>query len=99
LPAGANPVGLARVGPDPANAARLDALGIWRRIRQAFPDQRQRELVWACWVEGERSSDRLAQILGVDHVPVKQRQRRVKNARDVARRKLQEMGLIDDEAD
>jgi hypothetical protein len=99
LPAGANPVGLARVGPDPANAERLDALGIWRRIRQAFPDERQRELVWVCWVEGERSSDRLAKVLGVDHLPVEQRQRRVKDARDVARRKLLKMGLIDDEAD
>jgi RNA polymerase sigma-70 factor (ECF subfamily) len=99
LPPGANPVGLARVGPDPANAERLDALGMWRRIRQAFPDERERELVWVCWVEGERSSDRLAEVLGVDHLPVEQRRRRVKDARDVARRKLQRIGLIDDEAD
>lgn len=99
LPPGANPVGLARVGPDPANAERLDALGMWRRIRQTFPDERERELVWVCWVEGERSSDRLAEVLGVDHLPVKQRRRRVKDARDVARRKLQRIGLIVDEAD
>jgi hypothetical protein len=99
LPPGANPVGLARVGPDPANAERLDALGMWRRIRQAFPDERERELVWVCWVEGEHSSDRLAVVLGVDHLPVEQRRRRVKDARDVARRKLQRIGLIDDEAD
>jgi RNA polymerase sigma-70 factor, ECF subfamily len=99
LPAGVEPLGMARVGPDPGNAERLDALGLWRRIRQAFPDERERELVWACWVEGERSSDRLAQILGVYHLPVEQRRRRVKDARDVARRKLQRMGLIDDEPD
>jgi hypothetical protein len=50
-------------------------------------------------VERERSSDRLAEVLGVDHLPVKQRRRRVKDARDVARRKLRRIGLIDDEAD
>jgi RNA polymerase sigma-70 factor (ECF subfamily) len=99
LPPRANPVGLARVSPDPANAERLDALGVWRRIRQLFPDERERELVWACWVEGERSSDRLAEILGVDHLPVEQRRRRVKDARDVAKRKLRRMGLIDNETD
>ena len=99
LPPRANPIGLARVSPDPANAERLDALGMWRRIRQVFPDERERELVWACWVEGERSSERLAEILGVDHLPVEKRRRRVKDARDVAKRKLRRMGLIDDEAD
>jgi hypothetical protein len=72
---------------------------MWRRIRQVFPDERERELVWACWVEGERSSERLAEILGVDHLPVEKRRRRVKDARDVAKRKLRRMGLIDYEAD
>jgi RNA polymerase sigma-70 factor (ECF subfamily) len=99
LPPGARPVGLARVSPDPADAERLDALDVWRRIRHVFPDERERELVWACWVEGERSSDRLAEILGVGHLPVEQRRRRVKDARDVAKRRLRRMGLIDDEGD
>ena len=99
LPPGANPIGLARVGPDPANAERLDALGVWSRIRRAFPDERERELVWACWVEGERSSERLAEILGVDHLPVEQRRRRVKDVRELAKRKLRRMGLIDHEAE
>jgi hypothetical protein len=50
-------------------------------------------------VDGERSSEELATILGVDHLPVEQRRRRVKDARDVARRKLRRMGLIDDDLD
>lgn len=96
LPAGAAPVGLARVSPDPDDADRLDHLDIWRRIREVCPDERERELIWACWVEHERSSDRLAHILGVDHLPVERRRRKVKDARDVARRKLRRIGLIDD---
>ncbi len=67
----------------------------WRR----FLDECERELIWACWVEGESSTEELALILGVDHLPVEQRRRRVKNARDVARRKLLRMGLINDDLD
>ncbi|MGH3714556.1 MAG: hypothetical protein ACRDT4_14010 [Micromonosporaceae bacterium] len=94
---GVTPIGQARLAPDPANAERLDALGVWRRIRQTCPDEHERELIWACWVDGERSSEELARILGVQHLPVEQRRRRVKDARDVARRKLLRMGLIDDD--
>lgn len=96
LPRGSSAFGLARVAADPDDAGRLDHLDIWRRIREVCPDQRERELIWACWVEHERSSDRLAQILGVDHLPVDRRRRKVKDARDVARRKLRRIGLIDD---
>jgi RNA polymerase sigma-70 factor, ECF subfamily len=91
------PIGRVRLAPDPANAERLDGLGAWRRIRQACPDERERELIWACWVEGERSTEELAKILGVEHLPVDQRRLRVKNARDVARRKLQRLGLVDND--
>jgi RNA polymerase sigma-70 factor (ECF subfamily) len=97
--AGVTPIGQARLAPAPDNAERLDGLGVWRRIRQACPDERERELIWACWVDGERSSEELARILGVDYLPVEQRRRRVKDARDVARRKLRRMGLIDDDLD
>jgi RNA polymerase sigma-70 factor (ECF subfamily) len=91
---GAVPVGMSRIGPDPDDAGRLDRAGMWHRIREGFPEERQREFVWACFVEQERSSDRLACILGCDHLPVEQRRRKVKNARDVALRKLRRMGLI-----
>jgi len=99
VPKGVKLIGQARLAPDPANAERLDALGVWRRIRQACPDECERELIWACWVEGESSTEELARILGVDRLPVEQRRRRVKNARDVARRKLLRMGLINDDLD
>jgi RNA polymerase sigma-70 factor, ECF subfamily len=99
VPNGATPIGQARLAPDPANAERLDGLDVWRRVRQACPDERERELIWACWVEGESSTEELSRILGVEHLPVEQRRRRVKNARDVARRKLLRMGLIDDDVD
>lgn len=92
--AGATPVGMSWVGPDPDDAARLDRGDIWRRIRDGFPEEQQREFIWACFVEQERSSDRLAQILGYDQLPVDQRRRKVKNTRDVAQRKLRRMGLI-----
>jgi hypothetical protein len=96
LPSPVSVLGLAHIGPDPDNADRLDNLHIWSRIREACPDERERELIWACWVEYESSSERLAQIIGADHLPLDRRRRKVKNARDIARRKLQRMGLIDD---
>jgi RNA polymerase sigma-70 factor (ECF subfamily) len=95
LPAGAIPVGLTSAVPDPADADRLDARFLLSRIRQMCPDERERRLIWACWVEGERSSDRLAKILGVSHLSAKERRLKVKNARDVARRKLRRIGLSD----
>jgi hypothetical protein len=91
---GAAPIGMSRIGPDPDDADRLDRAGMWHRIREGFPEEHQREFVWACFVEKERSSDRLALILGCDRLPVEQRRRKVKNARDVALRKLRRMGLI-----
>jgi RNA polymerase sigma-70 factor, ECF subfamily len=94
LPPNVIPIGAARLAPDPADARRLDLLDIWSRIRLAFPEPTEREFVWACFVEGERSSERLAKILGVDHLRVEVQRRRVKNARDVAHRKLRR--LIDD---
>lgn len=96
LPARVTPLGLSRIAPDPDDVERLDLRKMWGRIRQACPDEKERELIWACFVEGERSSERIARILGVEHLPVADRRRRVKDARDVARRKLRRMELGDD---
>lgn len=99
LPSNVIPIGAARLASEPDNAARLDMFGVWRRIRDAFPDATERELIWACWVEGERSSEELAKILSVDHLPGDKQRLRVKHARDVARRKLLRMGLIDNDVE
>jgi RNA polymerase sigma-70 factor (ECF subfamily) len=96
LPGRLSVVGMARIGPDPDNVDRLDNLHVWSRIREACPDERERELIWAVWVEHETSWERLALIIGAGHLPLDRRRRKVKNKRDIARRKLLRMGLIDD---
>jgi len=95
LPSKAAVVGAASLPDAPESVDRLDRVQFLGRIRAVCPDERERKLIWAHWVEGERSSERLAQIIGVDHLPVDQRRRKVKNACDVARRKLKRLGLTD----
>lgn len=92
-PARATPIGLSQIAPQPDDAERLDRQAMWGRIMDAFPDKRQREFVWAAFVEQERSSQRLAEILGINHLPPPERRKKVKNARDIARRKLSKIGV------
>jgi hypothetical protein len=75
----------------------LEDSGMWARIRMAFPDRRERELIWRCWVEGERSTEVAAAVLGLTGLPVAEQERQVKNVKDRIKKKLQRMGLADEQ--
>jgi DNA-directed RNA polymerase specialized sigma24 family protein len=75
----------------------LENTGMWARIRAAFPDRRERELIWRCWVEGERSTEVAAAILGFTGLPAAEQQQQVKNVKDRIKKKLQRMGLADEQ--
>ncbi len=75
----------------------LEDTGVWRRIRVAFPDRQERELIWRCCVEGERSTKVAAQVLGLSSLPLAEQHRQVKNVKDRIMKKLQRMGLADEQ--
>jgi hypothetical protein len=75
----------------------LEDSGMWARIRVAFPDRRERELIWRCWVEGERSTEVAAAVLRLTSLPVAEQERQVKNVKDRIKKKLQRMGLADEQ--
>jgi len=75
----------------------LEDSGMWARIRVAFPDRRERELIWRCWVEGERSTEVAAAILGLTDLPTAEQQQQVKIVKDRIKKKLRRMGLADEQ--
>ncbi len=75
----------------------LENTGMWGRIRAAFPDRRERELIWRCWVEGERSTEVAAAVLGLSSLPFAEQRRQVKSVKDRIRKQLQRMGLADEQ--
>jgi hypothetical protein len=75
----------------------LEDSGMWARIRVAFPDRRERELIWRCWVEGERSTEVAAAILGLTDLPAAEQQQQVKIVKDRIKKKLRRMGLADEQ--
>jgi hypothetical protein len=85
------------VGGAPDRYPVLEDSGMWARIREAFPDRRERELIWRCWVEGERSTEVAAAILGLTGLSVAEEQQQVKNVKDRIKKKLQRMGLADEQ--
>jgi hypothetical protein len=75
----------------------LEDSGIWARIRVAFPDRRERELIWRCWVEDERSTEVAATVLELTDLPAAEQQQQVKKVKDRIKKKLQRMGLADEQ--
>jgi hypothetical protein len=75
----------------------LEESGFWGRIRVAFPDRRERELIWRCWVEGERSTEMAAAVLELTGLPAAEQQQQVKKVKDRIKKKLQRMGLADEQ--
>lgn len=75
----------------------LEEGGLWARIRVAFPDRRERELIWRCWVEGERSTEVAAAVLELTDLPVAEQQQQVKKVKDKIKKKLQRMGLANEQ--
>lgn len=59
---------------------------------ELFLDAHDRELI-ELMAEGEHESERYARVLGVDHLDIAERRRRVKQAKDRVRRRLKRFGI------
>lgn len=73
----------------------VDASVVWTVLRQAFPDSRDRQLIWLMLVEGSRSSDEAARVLGLTEVAPDGRKAAVKRHKDRIMQRLRRLGLED----
>ena len=75
----------------------LDTSAVLAAVANAFPDGRDRELIWLMCVEGERSTDDAAAVLGLMELPTRERAAAVKREKDRVMRRLRRLGLDNDD--
>jgi hypothetical protein len=71
----------------------LEDSTVFAAVRKAFPDERDRRLIWLVCVEGSRSTDEAATILGLTDLPKEQREAEVRRNKDRVMRRLRRLGL------
>lgn len=71
----------------------LEDSTVFAAVRKAFPDERDRRLIWLVCVEGSRSTDEAAIILGLTDLPKEQREAEVRRNKDRVMRRLRRLGL------
>lgn len=76
----------------------LEAQQLWKKVEEVIGDQRDRRAL-ALILDGERSTEALAEVLGLDHLSVPDRRREVKRHRDRLMKVLERFGerLRDDQ--
>lgn len=72
---------------------RLDPSGVLAAIREAFPDDRDRRLLWHVVVEGSQSTDEAAEILGLTHLAAAERTAEVRKNKDRIMKRLRRLDL------
>ncbi|MGI8336756.1 hypothetical protein ACRYCC_43015 [Actinomadura scrupuli] len=70
-----------------------ESSGVLSRIREAFPDAVDRELIFLYCIEGERSTKAAAEVLGIGGLPPGEQASEVKRHKDRILHKLRRMGL------
>lgn len=71
----------------------LDGSTVLNAVRNAFPDERDRRLVWLMCIDGSRSTEEAAAILGLEHLQTEERVATVKRHKDRVMRRLRRLGL------
>jgi len=85
-----------RVGDEVASFDSLpdvDGSLVLAAVREAFPDSRDRQLIWLMCIEGSRSSEEAARVLGLEGLTPAQRTAEVKRQKDRVMRRLRRLGL------
>lgn len=72
----------------------VDGSLVLAAVREAFPDERDRQLIWLMCIEGSRSTEEAARVLGLSGLPTEQRAE-VKRHKDRIMRRLRRLGLDD----
>jgi RNA polymerase sigma-70 factor, ECF subfamily len=70
-----------------------NASAVLAAIREAFPEERDRWLIWLVCVEGSRSTDEAAAVLGLMDLPPAARTKEVRRHKDRVMRRLRRLGL------
>lgn len=71
----------------------LDASAVLTAVRDAFPDESDRRLIWLICVENEHSTDAAAAVLGLAELHPDERTAAVKRRKDRVMRRLRRMRL------
>lgn len=75
------------------SAPSLDAAAVLPTVRDAFPSEQDRRLIWLMCVEGLHSSDDAAAVLGLMDLPPDERTTAVRRHKDRVMRRLRRLGL------
>jgi RNA polymerase sigma-70 factor, ECF subfamily len=76
---------------------RLDSSRVLAAIREAFPDDRDRRLLWHVVVDGSQSTDEAAEILGLTHLAAAERTTEVRKNKDRIMKRLRRLDLDRDD--
>jgi RNA polymerase sigma-70 factor (ECF subfamily) len=71
----------------------LDASRVLASVRAAFPEERDRRLIWLMCIDGVHSTDDAAAVLDLMHLPPRERAAAVKRHKDRVMRRLRRLGL------
>lgn len=74
----------------------LEVSSVLAAVAKAFPNKRDRELIWLMCVDGERSTDAAADVLGLMELPSAERAAVVKREKDRVMRRMRRLGLDSD---
>lgn len=92
-PTSGEPARLEDYLPPTEATPQLDPSRLLKAISQAFPDERDLRLLWHVVVEGSRSTDEAAEILGLTHLPPDERTAEVRKNKDRIMRRLRRLNL------
>lgn len=68
---------------------------LFQTVRDAFPDIRDRQLIWLICVEGSRSTEEAARVLGLEDLPPPHLTAEVRRHKDRVMQRLRRLGLDD----
>jgi hypothetical protein len=71
----------------------IDGSTVLAAVRQAFPDERDRRLIWLMCIEGSHATEEAAEVLGLTGLPPAERTAEVKRRKDRIMRRLRRLGL------
>ena len=71
----------------------IDGSTVLAAVREAFPDERDRRLIWLMCIEGSHSTEDTAEVLGLSGLPRAERTAEVRRHKDRVMRRLRRLGL------
>ncbi len=98
LPADPSTGEVQRVGdqsPSFDTLPEVDGSTVLTAVRDAFPNERDRQLIWLMCIEGSHSTEEAAKVLGLAGLPPAERTAEVKRHKDRVMRRLRRLGLDD----